>query len=194
MLTRIQLQIPALTAASHSGTKARIVTTTSALQSSAPSTPSGFDYTTLKDSPARTKTMKRWGANKAYGQSKLVRSCFVVALSLAELTPLHYHSQGDLTISQIFRQDYPSVASCAVHPGVIAATGLADKKGITAILFDAIFSPLEMGPVTQLYAGTSISAEEMDGKVSRRDHRHSAESLADFELRTRAVLHPFRSL
>lgn len=161
-------QIPALEAASASGSKARIVTTSSALHASAPPTPSGIDYSTLKDTPERLSKIKTWGTVTLYGQSKLVGPSHHLSLHVAHhLTTFFTLHQANTVVSQILTHDYPSIASCSLHPGVIRSNLMAANTSvIMKVAARTFFQPIEYGPLTQLYAGTAVKVEEMDGKVS----------------------------
>ena len=138
--------LPALLSASrHSGTKARIINTSSALASRAPNTPSGIDWDTVQDNPRRLEAMKRIEGIPTYGQSKL----------------------ANLTLSNIFNNQHQEIASCALHPGVLKSNlGAADRGAILKSILNLVLWPTEMGPLTQLYAATVPSADEMRGKVS----------------------------
>ncbi|KAJ7662173.1 NAD-P-binding protein [Mycena polygramma] len=139
-----ELLIPALRA-SHaaSGIPARIVNISSWGHTLTPKT--GFIEATLKKSEGRDKQIKKWGGLLApwilYVQSKL----------------------GNILISNYFARQYSDIlVSCAVHPGFIS-TDLGRSAPLGKLTF-SMFYPVSLGAQTQLWAGTTASATEINAR------------------------------
>ncbi|KAJ7114654.1 NAD(P)-binding protein [Mycena crocata] len=143
-----ELLIPALRA-SHaaSGIPARIVNISSWGHNLAPG-PTGFLFDTLRKSEARDRQIKSWGGIMApwrlYGQSKL----------------------GNLIISNHFAREYSDVlVSCAVHPGFIATDLGRHLDSFSNVMGHWLFHPPHgLGAHTQLWAGTTAEAKDLNGQ------------------------------
>ncbi|KLO08994.1 NAD-binding protein [Schizopora paradoxa] len=100
-----------------------------------------IDYTTLKEGETRTKL----GSHNLYAQSKLASS--LVSTELAR----RYAAEGIVSIS--------------VNPGNISSDL---QRNITSFAFRTLnkimLHPTPFGAITQLYAGTSPEAGELNGK------------------------------
>ncbi|ORY85420.1 NAD(P)-binding protein [Leucosporidium creatinivorum] len=141
------LLLPALSASAQAtGHPARVINTSSALAQMAPSTPSGIEYRSLKDKAdgERSEVVKKLGTNALYAQSKL----------------------GNILLSHHLNALYSSsLSSCAIHPGVLRSNlGKEHSNPVEYAVSRALFFPIEMGPLTQLWAGTMGSAEGARGK------------------------------
>jgi len=134
-----QLLMPALLAGAKTSPdkKARIVNTSSA----AALFVTGVDFNTLKDTQAR----KRMGKQGLYGQSKL----------------------GNILLSNELARQYgdQGIVSTALNPGNIRSDIQRHLSAVerfiltTLILYDPPY-----GPLTQLWAGTSPEAADLNGK------------------------------
>ncbi|KAJ7918130.1 NAD-P-binding protein [Mycena leptocephala] len=140
-----ELLVPALrTSHAASGIRARIINISSWGHGLAPKT--GFVMDTLKKSEGRDKQIKKWGGLLApwwlYGQSKL----------------------GNILISNYFARKYSDIlVSCAVHPGFIS-TDLGRSAPLGTMTF-RMFYPAPLGAQTQLWAGTTASATDINAKA-----------------------------
>ncbi|KAJ7679500.1 NAD(P)-binding protein [Mycena polygramma] len=141
-----ELLLPAFTAAhAHSSAPARIINTTSTGHTRAPAREVVFDA--VKGGPQRDALIKKWARVTApwnlYGASKL----------------------GNIIMSDYYTENYPGVlVSCSLHPGLIKSGIQRNGNGIFKFLSGLAFSPTHVGAYTQLWAGTTASAEEINGK------------------------------
>ncbi|KAJ6476527.1 NAD(P)-binding protein [Mycena vitilis] len=135
-----ELLLPALMAAhahSESSTPGRIINTTSTGHTRAPARDVFFDA--VKGGPKRDALIKK----NLYGASKL----------------------ANIIMSDYYTQNYPGVlVSCSLHPGLIKSGIQRNGNGIFKFLTGLVFSATHVGAYTQLWAGTTASAEETNGK------------------------------
>ncbi|KAF7359081.1 hypothetical protein MSAN_01249200 [Mycena sanguinolenta] len=139
-----ELLLPALTAShAHSSVPARIIHTSSSGHTLCPKRDIFFDA--VKDSPARDALKKKWGNTcgpwNFYGASKA-----------GNIWLANYYARSDVLVS------------CSLHPGLIRS-GLQRNSGIfIRCMARHVFSPANVGAYTQLWAATTSSAEEINGK------------------------------
>ncbi|KAJ7913368.1 NAD(P)-binding protein [Mycena leptocephala] len=142
----IELLLPALTAShAHWSVPARIINTTSTGHTLAPKR--GIFFDAVKGGPARDALVKKWGKMSAqwnlYGASKL----------------------GNIIVSDYCAKNHSDVlVSCALHPGLIKSGIQRNGPGFLKLISTFAFSPTHVGAYTQLWAGTTASAEEINGK------------------------------
>ncbi|KAJ7485599.1 NAD-P-binding protein [Mycena latifolia] len=131
-----KLLLPELFAGAQSSpdSKARVVNTSSMGHQLMP----GLDFSTFKDGPARKKLDEK----KLYGQSKFANVVFSNELAR------RYADQG--------------IISIALHPGNIK-TDLARHSTPMERALTMLY-PVELGVLTQLYAGTMPKALELSGQ------------------------------
>ncbi|KAJ7348842.1 NAD(P)-binding protein [Mycena albidolilacea] len=140
-----ELLLPALTAShAHSSVPARIINISSSAYSVSPKRDIFFDA--IKGGPARDALVKKWGNTIApwnlYGASKA----------------------GNILLSNHYAKNHSDVlVSCALHPGYIQS-GLQRNSMLLKCVASIVFSPANVGAYTQLWAGTTASAEEINGK------------------------------
>ncbi|KAJ7641842.1 NAD-binding protein [Roridomyces roridus] len=133
------LLLPFLLSSASSTSQARIVTVSSMGHQVAYTAP-GILFDTLRDGPERIKM----GTHKLYGQSKFGNILFSNELAR------RYGQQG--------------IVSIALHPGNIK-TDLARHSGtIQSATTNWMLYPVELGALTQLYAGTAPEASALGGK------------------------------
>ncbi|EJD04808.1 NAD-binding protein [Fomitiporia mediterranea MF3/22] len=134
-----QLLIPVLleTAKSSPDSHVRVVTTSSLGHMMHVS--SNIRYDTLRDSPAR----KKLGTMNLYAQSKFGN--VLIARELAR----RYGDQG--------------IVSTSLNPGNIKTELQRNVKGIQKKILDLALFPAPFGALTQLYAGTSPAAKDING-------------------------------
>ncbi|KAJ7601752.1 NAD(P)-binding protein [Roridomyces roridus] len=135
-----KLVLPLLTAtAASTGTKVRIVNTASLTGELHPQA-DGVNYDTLFDGPARRKKDKGY----LYGQSKL----------------------GNILVSNELARRYTDegIISIALNPGNLR-TELArhEKNPVKMGVIALLRYPVQLGALTQLWAGTMKEAEELNG-------------------------------
>ncbi|KAJ7449545.1 NAD-P-binding protein [Mycena latifolia] len=133
-----KLLLPELLAAAQSSPdgKARVVNTSSMGHQLMP----GLDFSTFKDGPAR----KKLGEKKLYGQSKFANVVFSNELAR------RYADQG--------------IISIALHPGNIKTDLGRHSTPMERALTGWMLYPVDLGVLTQLYAGTMPEALELSGK------------------------------
>ncbi|KAJ7155632.1 NAD(P)-binding protein [Mycena filopes] len=133
-----ELLLPALTAShAHSSVPARIINTSSSGHTRAPKKDVFFDA--VKGGPARDALIKK----NLYGASKL----------------------GNIIMSDYYAQlNREALVSCALHPGLIQSGIQRHGAGIFKFVTGLVFSPTHVGAYTQLWAGTTADAAEVNGK------------------------------
>ncbi|KAJ7264378.1 hypothetical protein C8J57DRAFT_1470514 [Mycena rebaudengoi] len=145
-----ELLIPALTAShDQNKTPARVIHISSYAHNVLP-TPRGIEMTSLKDGPERDAWIKKWGTGVSgaptfvYGQSKL----------------------GNIIVSNWHAKEYKDIlVSCALHPGTIRSGVMQHVGEWQGKIWNAIMCyPTIMGTLTQLWAGTTASPEEINGQ------------------------------
>ncbi|KAJ7476685.1 NAD(P)-binding protein [Mycena latifolia] len=141
-----ELLLPALTAShAHFSIPARIINTSSTGHTVAPARE--IFFMTLKGGPERDALVKKWGKLVApwnlYGASKL----------------------GNIIMSDHYAMNHADVlVSCSLHPGLIKSGIQRHGPGILKFVKTLAFSPTPVGAYTQLWAGTTASPEEINGK------------------------------
>nr|GAT60381.1 short-chain dehydrogenase/reductase family protein [Mycena chlorophos] len=143
-----ELLLPALLKSKETtGIPARIVHVSSIGHNLAPT--SGIDYTSLKGGPERDTWLKNadgWvlkSSWRLYGQSKLT----------------------NILMSNYFARLHAGrIVSCAVHPGPVKTELGRFSPGWMRVLNRLFFYPASVGASTQLWAGTTAGAEEINGK------------------------------
>ncbi|KAJ6553017.1 NAD-P-binding protein, partial [Mycena capillaripes] len=133
-----ELLLPALTAShTHWSVPARIINTTSTGHTVCPKREVFFDA--VKAGPARDTLIKK----TLYGGSKL----------------------GNIIVSDYYTRNHADVlVSCSLHPGLIKSGIQRNGPGILKFISGIAFSATSVGAYTQLWAGTTASAEEINGK------------------------------
>ncbi|KAJ6459649.1 NAD-binding protein [Mycena sanguinolenta] len=142
-----ELLLPALTS-SHEATKlpARIINTSSdGHKQACPGT--GIDFVSLVGGPARDAWLKKLSSSAAgwhvSSKSKL----------------------GNIILSNHFSKTYPGVlVSCALHPGSVRTDLQKNLPGWMQRMLDISLPPAPIGAYTQLWAGTTAAAEEINGQ------------------------------
>ncbi|KAJ8520678.1 hypothetical protein ONZ45_g2515 [Pleurotus djamor] len=122
--------------AKQTGQPSRVVNTSS----SAAEFVKGIDYEALKDGPARIKA----GVNQMYFQSKFANLVHGIELSR------RYSDQG--------------IVSCALNPGNIISDFQRNWNPFLRLLTSVALYPTPKGALTPLYAGTTASAESINGQ------------------------------
>ncbi|KAJ7237703.1 NAD(P)-binding protein [Mycena haematopus] len=132
-----ELLLPALTAShAHSSVPARVIHTTSDAYNFSPKR--GIFFDAVKDGPARDALKKK----NFYGASKA-----------GNIWLANYYAKSDVLVS------------CSVHPGLVQS-GLQRHSGVLIkCMARLVFSPPHVGAHTQLWAATTASAEDINGKV-----------------------------
>jgi len=133
-----KLLLPILTATGKSSPdgRARIVNTSSLTSYLCWS----LNFNTFKDGPARRK----YGTRSLYAQSKYAN--IVLSNELAR----RYDDQGILSVS--------------LNPGNIQTELLRYVRGLEKLFLDSILRPIELGVLSQLWAGTAPEALNAQGK------------------------------
>ncbi|KAJ6568673.1 NAD(P)-binding protein, partial [Mycena capillaripes] len=133
-----ELLLPALTAShAHSSIPARIINTSSSGHMVSPKRNIFFDA--VKGGPARDELIKK----NLYGASKA----------------------GNIFVSNYYAKNHNDVlVSCSLHPGYIKTGLQRDAGSIFKFIAGLAFSPAHVGAYTQLWAATTASAEEINGK------------------------------
>ncbi|KAJ7114938.1 NAD-P-binding protein [Mycena epipterygia] len=144
MLTELLLPVFAASHA-HFSVPARIIHTSSTGHNRAP--PRAIFFDAVKGGPKRDALVKKWGKLTApwtlYGASKL----------------------GTLIISNHYAKTHADVlVSCAVHPGLVRSGIQRHGAGIFKFITSVAFAPTPVGAYTQLWAGTTASAGDTNGK------------------------------
>ncbi|KAJ7437989.1 NAD(P)-binding protein [Mycena galericulata] len=141
-----ELLLPALSEShAHFSVPARIIHTSSTGHTAAPKREIFFDA--VKGGPARDALAKKWGTLtgpwKFYGVSKL----------------------GNIIVSDYYAQNHSDIlVSCSLHPGLIRTGIQRHGNGIFKFLTGLAFSPTHVGAYNQLWAATTASAQEVNGK------------------------------
>ncbi|KAJ7473533.1 NAD-P-binding protein [Mycena latifolia] len=115
--------------------KARVVNTSSVGHQLMP----GLDFDTFKDGPRR----KKLNAQKLYGQNKFV---------------------WNVVFSNEFARRYPDIVSISLNPGNIKTDLTRHVSALQRALIGWMLYPVELGALTQLYAGTAPEALQLSGK------------------------------
>ncbi|KAF8522624.1 NAD(P)-binding protein [Hysterangium stoloniferum] len=141
------LLFPALQRSTASrGIRARVINTSSSAHEFAPG--NGLDWSVVKGGLERDATIAKWGASRIpgkganwqlYGISKMGNVLFTHILN-------RYH--GD------------DVISITLHPGVIRTDLARHGTSMEQYLAEKMLYPIELGPLSQLWAGTMPEAEE----------------------------------
>ncbi|KAF8191666.1 hypothetical protein K438DRAFT_1721189 [Mycena galopus ATCC 62051] len=133
-----ELLLPALTAShAHTSLPARIIHTSSSGHTLCPKREIFFDA--VKDGPAREALKKK----NFYGASKA----------------------GNIFVSNYYTKTHSDVlVSCSLHPGLIQSGLQRHSNILLKCVASLAFSPAHVGAYTQLWAATTASAEEMNGK------------------------------
>ncbi|KDQ11158.1 hypothetical protein BOTBODRAFT_35698 [Botryobasidium botryosum FD-172 SS1] len=133
-----RLLIPLLLAGARESPdkKARVVNTSSSGAMFHPH----IDWDTLAEGPARTKK----GTQGLYMQSKYGNVVFAQELARK------YGNEG--------------IVSTSLNPGNIKTDLQRNLQGLTSAMVNLILQPVEMGAVTQLWAGTSPEGVDFNGK------------------------------
>ncbi|KAF8575904.1 NAD-P-binding protein [Ramaria rubella] len=140
------LLMPALKrSTTHYNIKARVITTSSFMHEMAPG-PTGINWEILKGGAARDKAIKKLGMSshwKVYALSKI----------------------GAVFLSNILVEDYgDTVVSCALHPGGLSTDLQQHTPGWQQWLLRQLLYAAPYGALTQLWAGTTLEAEAVNGK------------------------------
>lgn len=122
------------------GKKARVLSYSSALMSTAPGK-TGIEWDSLEGGEKRDAITKNISEFELYGQSKL----------------------GNALSTKIFHEMDPTVAFCTIHPGVLRSELSRDFALPVRIVSYLIAYPVSYGPLTALYAATVVPEEQMDG-------------------------------
>ncbi|KAK6981593.1 hypothetical protein R3P38DRAFT_2578349 [Favolaschia claudopus] len=140
-----ELLLPALSAShAHTSLPARIINTSSDLYTSAPKRDIFFEA--LKDGTERDARLKKWGRRAPwtlYGASKA----------------------GNIFVANHYAKAYPGVlVSCALHPGIVQTGLQRNMPAIVRAAASLMFTSPAVGAYTQLWAGTTATAQDMNGK------------------------------
>ncbi|KAJ7891375.1 NAD(P)-binding protein [Mycena olivaceomarginata] len=124
---------------------ARIINLSSSAYSVSPKR--GIFFDAIKGGPTRDALVKKWG-NTIAPWRELVRR----------------KQAGNILLSNHYAKNHSDVlVSCALHPGYIQS-GLQRNSILLKCVASIVFSPANVGAYTQLWAGTTASAEEINGK------------------------------
>ncbi|KAG9045160.1 hypothetical protein FS837_006928 [Tulasnella sp. UAMH 9824] len=142
--------LPALLegAKSSSDGKARVVNTSS----DAAAMINKIDFDTLRDGPKRRK-MSRWNL---YGQSKL---------RIPKMIGVLFDAQGNIVFSNELAKRYGSqgIISHSLMPGAVKTDLQRHAPSLLLGLLGWTLHPVELGALTQLWAGTSPEAVDPNG-------------------------------
>ncbi|KAJ7839713.1 NAD(P)-binding protein [Mycena olivaceomarginata] len=141
-----ELLLPALAEShAHSSVPARIINTSSSGYTTCPKRALFFDA--VKGGPARDTLIKKWGKMQApwnlYGASKA----------------------GNIFIANHYAKNHRDVVvSCSLHPGLIQSGIQRNAPAVLKFVSGIAFSAPNVGAYTQLWAGTTASPDEINGK------------------------------
>ncbi|KAJ7789855.1 NAD(P)-binding protein [Mycena olivaceomarginata] len=154
--------LPALTAShAHSSVRARIINISSSAYSVSPKR--GIFFDAIKGGPTRDALVKKWGNTIAPWRVHNVHSFDTIFDALGR--NLYGASKaGNILLSNHYAKNHSDVlVSCALHPGYIQS-GLQRNSMLLKCVASIVFSPANVGAYTQLWAGTTASAKEINGK------------------------------
>ncbi|KAJ7438006.1 NAD(P)-binding protein [Mycena galericulata] len=158
-----ELLLPALTEShAHFSAPARIIHTSSTGHILTPKRDIFFDA--VKGGPARDALAKKWDG--IWYVFFLPKSRLPSILAHASRRKFYGASKlGNIIVSDYYAQNHSDIlVSCSLHPGLIRSGLQRHGNRIFRFLTGLAFSPTHVGAYNQLWAATTASAQEVNGK------------------------------
>ncbi|KAJ7491400.1 NAD(P)-binding protein [Mycena galericulata] len=160
-----ELLLPALTEShAHFSAPARIIHTSSTGHILTPKRDIFFDA--VKGGPARDALAKKWDGIWYVFFAALPKSRLPSILAHASRRKFYGASKlGNIIVSDYYAQNHSDIlVSCSLHPGLIRSGLQRHGNRIFKFLTGLAFSPTHVGAYNQLWAATTASAQEVNGK------------------------------